>query len=234
MSSFNLKPRPFQMYGLPHGASSIRDASFFQQQNMNQRQFELSKLHGGKKHKKTQSKSFKSFKSFKSSKSLSRKSTRATNKSTMRDFLIQSFQTLNTLPKSSVVYSAPSYYISPTSLNSLPKSSSSSKSSKLSKHTRKHKSPSKPNAKSKLNKTLRRNNNNRNRVRRVRAYTGGNPNTYHGGSGGIVVPSFPASLNVSPDNPTSLSIQANQTTLQAVANSQGDCWATNSCPPEMI
>lgn len=50
-----------------------------------------------------------------------------------------------------------------------------------------------------------------------------------GGSKSIIVPSFSQGSDISPNNPTNLSISGNQTSLQALANSSGDCWATNSC-----
>lgn len=52
-----------------------------------------------------------------------------------------------------------------------------------------------------------------------------------GGASNIVVPSFTQGSNISPLNPTTLSISGNQTALQANANAVNDCYATNSCPP---
>lgn len=106
--------KPFQMYGLPTGASSMRDAAIIKQQQMNKTQQSLITLHGGKNNK-----------------------TRKT---------------------------------------------------KYSKNKR----------------------------------GGSSKNT-------IVVPSFSQGSNISPNNPTNLSKTGNQTSLQALANSSGDCWATNTC-----
>jgi hypothetical protein len=124
--------KPFQMYALPEGASSFRDAAIINQNNMNNTQQKLISQHGGLK--------------------------RNTRKYKTRKYNTRKYNTR--------------------------------------KHnTRKHK----------------------------KIYT------KKGGS--IVVPSFTQGSNVSPLNPTSLSITGNQTALQANANAANDCYATNSCPP---
>lgn len=120
--------KPFQMYDLPQGASSMRDAAFINQQKMNNMQQELISQHGGIKNKKTYRK----------------------------------------------------------------------------------------------NKTYRRQ---KKRSRRL-SYK-----TKKGGASDIVVPSFTQGSNISPLNPTTLSISGNKSALQANANAINDCYATNSCSP---
>jgi len=50
----------------------------------------------------------------------------------------------------------------------------------------------------------------------------------HGGNK-ITVPSFSQGNDISPINPTSISINGNKNAMQSLADAVGDCYATNTC-----